>query len=414
MSCPYQSKDSELLLNSESKPLPTPSFWEQIKAAIQLFGKVKLEHILEKAFDQYGPILAVRSTVLMKGPEALKFLFTANPEIIQRAPIAEDGPPSLASLDGKIHTRHRQFVMQAFQKKRLLDYAERVKEYLPSLISEWNHEIEIGQEMKRLASRTILYSLLGLSYKSEQFQKFTQDYELVAHRGKKSSFFWTPYQKAMKAKPRLWNLLNSLVENRIVNPSDDAITAFIQAKEAFPDISRLDMLNYLYMLAEFGQEDLASILTSSRSILLSFPDIKQRLLQEWASFNPSSVTIEEIINVPFLENFLREIERLYPPVSFILRYTAKDFSFNGYKISKGCKILGSIFHTHRDPLIFKDPLKFDPSRYESEDNMSKAVLAFGGGYHMCPAKQYVYIQASVILFVMMKSSLLEFTQKETK
>ena len=406
MPCPFRFKRQDSTLEFGLSSPPSPSLWFKAQAAIQLLLKAKLEDVLETAFNKYGALISAKSIIFMKGPEALKFLFTADPELIQRSPIAEEGPSSLASMDGPLHTRHRHFVLQAFHKKWLLRYAEKTKENVLAHITNWNEKIDVGHEMMDLSSKVILNTLLGLTEGDPHFQDFIRDYTLIANRGNKNTSPKSPYQKAMLAQPRLWGLLQELLKKRIKQPSGDVLTAFAEAKTNFPDIADTDTLNYIYMLSEFGQEDLGSILTFGIATIAARPELKNLLLEEMDPFDIHSFETEQISNLPHMQNFIRELERLYPPVSFILRYAVADCSFKGYKIPKGHRLLGSIFHTHRDSILFDNPMLFNPRRFESNDSSStsaKAVMGFGGGYHMCPAKQFVYMQVALILFFLLKT-----------
>ena len=57
----------------------------------------------------------------------------------------------------------------------------------------------------------------------------------------------------------------------------------------------------------------------------------------------------------------------------------------------------SIPASHKNPTYFKDPEKFDPSRFEGDGSIPYSYAPFGGGPHMCPGKVYARIKILVYM-----------------
>lgn len=53
--------------------------------------------------------------------------------------------------------------------------------------------------------------------------------------------------------------------------------------------------------------------------------------------------------------------------------------------------------THLDPVFFKDPMKFDPSRFEGSGPPPYTFVPFGGGPRMCPGQEYA--RAEILVFI---------------
>ncbi|RXG71324.1 cytochrome P450 2L1, partial [Armadillidium vulgare] len=47
----------------------------------------------------------------------------------------------------------------------------------------------------------------------------------------------------------------------------------------------------------------------------------------------------------------------------VFRFTTKDVKLRGYDVPKGTVVMSLAALSHRDPTYFKDPDKFDPSRF---------------------------------------------------
>lgn len=99
--------------------------------------------------------------------------------------------------------------------------------------------------------------------------------------------------------------------------------------------------------------------------------------------------------IPFKTNAKRtsklsETLRKYTPIQFLTRVCTKDYKIPGSNVTieKGTSILIPYFSLHRDEKFYSDPMKFDPSRFDSKNKNGKTVhdmphLPFGDGPRNC-------------------------------
>ncbi|KAJ4707661.1 putative Cytochrome P450 [Melia azedarach] len=104
------------------------------------------------------------------------------------------------------------------------------------------------------------------------------------------------------------------------------------------------------------------------------------------------LTIEDTKKMKNTRNAISEVLRLKPPSSGTFGEVISDIRFDGYTIPKGWKLHWAVHASHKNPEYFKDPEKFDPSRFEGNKIVPFSYAPFGGGIHMCPGREYARLQ----------------------
>jgi cytochrome P450 len=358
-------------------------------------GKRSLRQLVGEMFATHGPVCRLGGYVLLYGPEAHQFALLARPEDIQRGPIAEAGPRTLACMDGETHRQHRKIVLQAFTPRRLEGYLPIIGGLLEGHTRDWGGERELRQEYEELALAFIGATMLGLSPTTPEYTDvFVPNYHLMYARGRPSEEPGSSWQKALAARDKLWALFDELCARRRAEPGPDAISALLAASEGGATaLSQEELRTYIYMLAEFGQGDLAGFLTMASACAAASPALLDRLAEE-SRAAPEPLTAAAAGQLVWHNAFLKEVERLYPPVPFLFRKVMRDLSFRGWRLPASSQLILSIYHTHRMPEHFRDPAVFRPERLVgdgAEGRTPYTLLGFGAGPHICAAKAYAEV-----------------------
>jgi cytochrome P450 len=109
-------------------------------------------------------------------------------------------------------------------------------------------------------------------------------------------------------------------------------------------------------------------------------------------------TGNQLNQLKYLDQVIRESLRLYPPAHMGSRLAAQDLNFDGYLIPKGNRVIYSIYLTQRHNYFWERPHKFDPQRHEKRTTQTPYTwLAFGGGPRNCIGAAFGLMEAKVIL-----------------
>jgi len=117
------------------------------------------------------------------------------------------------------------------------------------------------------------------------------------------------------------------------------------------------------------------------------------------------VTFESLREIPKLENVIKEVLRLHPPLIILMRKVLVDLHYRDYTIEAGKLVCIAPPVSHRIPSIFPDPDHFDPGRYEEgreEDATPFAWIAFGGGKHKCSGNAFALLQIKAIFVILLR------------
>src|SRR6266545_3168578 len=166
--------------------------------------------------------------------------------------------------------------------------------------------------------------------------------------------------------------------------SDDLLGRLYAARD--PDtglpLSAQEIRDQVLVFLMAGHETTAGALTFTLYLLGRDPEI-----QEKAAADP------ELARAALLEGM-----RLYPPAYATERMALADTEIAGYLVPRGTAVFLSSWVTHRHPVFWPEPDRFDPQRFlGDQDRPRYAYFPFGGGPRSCIGEHFALLEATVLL-----------------
>ncbi len=403
----------------KSLPLPPGSF------GLPFIGET-IDFLRDRDFGdkrekKYGPIYKThilgRPTVVMVGPEANRFILQTHFDYFSW----RDGWPgnfqellgkSLFLQDGEEHKRNRRLLMPAFHGTALNNYFVTMVDIINRYLVKWSkmRHLTLLLEMKQMTFEIASILLLG-SKLGEQTALLAQKFRELS-----GGLFtlpiklpFTSYTKALKARDFLLNHIEAKIRERQKNPTQDALSLLIQTgDEEGNSLSREEIKVQALLMLFAGHETTTSMLTSLCMALAQHPDVLALAKAEQENLNKQGdLSIEQLKQMPYLEQILKEVERKYPPVAGGFRGVVKSFTYNGYYVPEGWQVLYGIEKTHRDRRVYTNPTDFDPDRFCPEraehKKMEYSLVGFGGGPRFCLGYAFAQMEMKIFASLLLRN-----------
>ena len=221
----------------------------------------------------------------------------------------------------------------------------------------------------------LFWRFFGVHYNSPNSKKiqtyFTQAIEKVISKRKETN------QAGIVQKDYEMDVLQRLLRSEDKMPMEELRTEIIG-----------------FFLA--GHETTANALTCIFYEVSKRPDVQNKIFQEVSRFE-QDVTFEEISQLKYVENVIKEVLRIHPIVQRTTRCTAHDTQVLGHTIPQGTWLMLNIGGLHVKEEYWNEPHVFNPDRWETDTIVPGSYLPFGDGPRNCIGQKMALLEMKVIL-----------------
>ena len=197
------------------------------------------------------------------------------------------------------------------------------------------------------------------------------------------------------------NLLGSptMLQANPDRPETDALDIMLNARdeETGEGLSIEELKDQVLLLLFAGHETLTSAIASFCLLTAQHPEVLEKARAEQERFVEQPLTLEQLKQMTYLDQVMKEVMRLVPPVGGGFREVLKDCEYAGFTIPKGWSALYQINSTHSDVEVFPEPKRFDPERFAPDEDKPKPFshLPFGGGLRECLGKEFARLEMKI-------------------
>ncbi|KAI3859652.1 hypothetical protein MKX03_031166 [Papaver bracteatum] len=223
----------------------------------------------------------------------------------------------------------------------------------------------------------------------------------------------TTYHRCMKNQKKVLQLMKDILrerQNSTEKPKGDFLDQLINdvKKEEFMSEELAAIVMIALVFASF--ETVSTTLRVAMMFLTDqqAPSVVNELSEEHQTIIntrekvDSPLTWQEYKSMTFTPQVINETLRMTNSLPGIVRKANKDVHINGYVIPKDWIIIVVQVAIHMNPDKFKDPLSFNPWRWNDigSNIVGKSFIPFGGGKRNCVGTEFLKVLMSVFLHVL--------------
>lgn len=398
-----------------SHPLPLPPG----KFGLPLLGETlsffRDSQFAHKRHQQYGDMFKTRllgkPSIFLRGAEANQFVLTHDQYFEVSWPPSTRallGPLSLALQSGHVHQQRRKLLAQAFMPRALSGYMGTIETITQRYLQRWQEQREFAwyPELRNYTLDVACKLLIGLDQGAQT--ELGQWFEIWCE-GLFSiplSLPWTKFGRAKVSRDRLLQGIEHLIRQRQQQSDrgEDTLGLLLQAKdEEGNGLSIAELKDQVLLLLFAGHETLTSAIASFCLLMAQHPEVLERVRNEQQAVAGQPLTLDTLRQMTYLDQVLREVLRLIPPVGGGFRTVLETCAFNGYQIPQGWNVLYQIGPTHQQTDLYPNPQDFDPDRFSphaASQPPKYGYLPFGGGIRECLGKEFARLEMKLFAILL--------------
>ncbi|GFP87298.1 cytochrome p450 85a [Phtheirospermum japonicum] len=212
----------------------------------------------------------------------------------------------------------------------------------------------------------------------------------------------TNYYHGFQGRRNIIKILTELIEKRRGSKInyDDMLDHMLRDVDAMDDKEIIDqIITILYS----GFETVSTTSMMAIKYLHDHPQALQELREEHFAIRKRKkaeepVDWDDYKSMRFSRAVILETMRLATVVNGVLRKTTQDMNLNGFLVPRGWRIYVYTREINYDPILYQEPLKFNPWRWLDKNiEAHNYCFLFGGGSRLCPGKELGIATISIFL-----------------
>jgi cytochrome P450 len=381
--------------------------------------------LMDRCHRRYGDIFTLRMLpvaiagpgapanagewVLLADPEAVRTVFSADPEAVLTGPTNRFlegvvGPGSILLRDEPEHMAQRRVLLPPFHGERVAAYRELIVEVTQRELERWptGRELPLWPRMQAITLEVIVRAVFGIDDPARRARMQALLRDML---NRLTGAPWVLGQTALALA--LGERRRRDPEAKVLGPVDAAIYAEIERRRSERDLAdRADILSLLMSathedgsplsdrelrdelitLLIAGHESTATELAWAFERLLRHPEMLERLRSEADSGGDA-----------YADAVVKETLRLRPVLPVVLRELVEPIELGGRLLPAGTWVAPCAYLIHRRPDVYPEPLRFEPERFLDARPGTYTWMPFGGGVRRCVGAAFAQLEIKEVL-----------------
>eukprot|EP01124_Arcella_intermedia_P034320 TRINITY_DN8488_c0_g1_i2.p1 TRINITY_DN8488_c0_g1~~TRINITY_DN8488_c0_g1_i2.p1 ORF type:complete len:421 (+),score=105.90 TRINITY_DN8488_c0_g1_i2:309-1571(+) len=370
-----------------------------------------------------------RPVITFSKPTDVKQILNNIDEVVKRRPppsISEAfrpifGPTSISALNNPLWHDYRMILNKSFSNNQL--FLEPIKSKALQCISLWKSQpsVAISPDVQKMALDVLGHCILGKDFNTLGGNTTgpLHAYNTIINTLFTPLVIFFPRVQQLPL-PRFKKLLSAISEFdsycwKIINQSKGQVSLSksdthlieLMVANGLPEGTVRDNVGTFFFA---GHETTASTIIWACGLLATKPLIQQRLRQELADATDNGkreLGYEELLNLHYLDWFLKETMRCHPAVTSITTRSTKNQTVIGdWCLPADLPVKIDFISMLQDADIWgEDSLLFDPERWSPEritKAQLRAYMPFSSGPRVCMGKNFSLLEQKVFFYCLLK------------
>lgn len=276
------------------------------------------------------------------------------------------------------HNYLRRAAAKGFAPRIVAKFEPWVREVVTQAIDavEGRSEFDFVEEFARTIPAYVIATVLGAPREDRAYlvELLTDFFDAAQHFEDLEEGEGTA-DRVIPLMGQLTDYAAKMQQVKLASPGDDMFTELSRCVER-GEISQAEYLQWMFVMIAAGFETTHTTIGQSMRMYLEDPEI--------AALTDKAVEEGRIDRV--VDEYLRTIS----PVIQMARTATRDLTFAGEQIRKDDVVVLYYAAANRDPAVFSEPNRFNPSRPETE------LLSFGTGVHRCLGAHLAKLELQIL------------------
>ena len=277
---------------------------------------------------------------------------------------------SLLELEPPEHTRLRRLVLHGFTSRRVAGLEADIHAICTDVLSALpDGGFDLIPAYCQLVPVRVIACLLGVpEAMAPDLLRWSSAMVAMYQAGRTRAI----EDAANAAAAEFTDFLRGHIKERRGAPRDDLISELIAAQDGAQRLSPDEMISTVILLLNAGHEATVHSLGNAVKCLIE--------TNTTHALGPAQI-----------ETTVEELLRFTPPLHMFTRFAYAPVEVGGHRLEPGDEIALMLGAAGRDPTVFSDPHRFDPTRPKP------AHLGFGGGLHFCVGAPLARLEMQIAL-----------------